>query len=374
MNRSSCFALSFVGLSVGLLFSGCGRTSGNAITIGATFPLTGDNATYGENLRNAIEIQVGEINAQGGIGGRMVKVIYQDDANDPKQAVSNLQRFANVDRVPAVIGSAGSNCTKAMAPIANSTRTVIISPTSSQEDLSQAGPFFFRTCPSDAYQGRVIAKLMRDRGYAKVAVFYVTNSWGVGMKDKFVREFEGLGGKVLAIESGDELAMDYRTQLAKLKQSGADALFMPTYSKQGGRVVQQAREIGIKLPLFGCDPWDVTEFREAAGSAAEGVLFTVFDQYTGPEYQRMAAEYRKRYNKAPDFIAASGYDCMLVLGAAMKQLAANGKDVTGPNIRDTLRQIKVTGATGLNQFDRNGNTVGKQFTTKTITQGKVAQL
>jgi branched-chain amino acid transport system substrate-binding protein len=207
-------------LSACLLLWGCGRPAGNAIVIGATFPLTGDNATYGENLRNAIEIQVSQINAQGGIGGRTVKVNYQDDANDPKLAVSNLQRFISLDRVPAVIGSAGSNCTKAMVPIANSTGTVIISPTSSQEDLSQSGPFFFRTCPSDAYQSKVIARLMRDKGYRKVGVFYVTNSWGVGMKDKFVKEFPAMGGEVVDVESGDETALDFRTQLAKLKEVG----------------------------------------------------------------------------------------------------------------------------------------------------------
>lgn len=194
------------------------------------------------------------------------------------------------------------------------------------------------------------------------------------MKDKFLKEFPKLGGQVVAVESGDETALDFRTQLAKLKKSGAEALFMPTYSKQGGRVVQQAREIGIKLQLFGCDPWDVPEFSEAAGSAAEGVLFTVFDQYAGPEYKAMAAEYQKRYGKAPDFIAASGYDCMLVLGEAMKQLTANGKEITGSNIRDTLRQIKVIGATGLNQFDGHGDTVGKQFTTKTVLNGRVVSL
>jgi branched-chain amino acid transport system substrate-binding protein len=261
-----------------------------------------------------------------------------------------------------------------MAPIANSSSTVIISPTSSQEDLSQAGPFFFRTCPSDSYQSKVNAKLMRDKGYKNVGVFYVTNSWGVGMKDEFLKEFQQLGGKIVEVESGDETALDFRTQLAKLKKSGADALFMPTYSKQGGRAVRQAREIGIKLQLFGCDPWDVPEFLDAAGSAANGVLFTVFEQYAGPEYQAMASEYRKRYGKAPDFIAASGYDCMLVLGEAMKQLAANGKEITGSNIRDTLRQLKIMGATGLNQFDGNGDTVGKQFTTKTVQNGRVVPI
>lgn len=364
----------FVALCIAFLGVGCksGKSDKGVVQIGATFPLTGDNASYGAHLRNAIEIKVDEVNSQGGIGGRKVQVLYQDDANDPKQAVSNLQRFANVNRVPAVIGSAGSNCTQAMAPVANSTSTVIISPTSSAAELSAAGPFFFRTCPSDTYQSRVIAKLMHDKGYSKVGVFYVTNSWGVGLKDKFVKEFEGLGGKVVMIQSGDELALDFRTQLAKLKNSRADALFMPTYAKQGGRVVQQARELGIQFPLFGADPWDVPEFREAAGSAAEGVLFTVFNQYKGPEYEKMAAEYRKRYNQEPDFIAASGYDCALLLTETMKKLAAEGKDITGVNVRDQLRQMLITGATGINQFDGSGDTVGKQFTLKTVLKGQTA--
>jgi branched-chain amino acid transport system substrate-binding protein len=359
-----------LGLTLSLL--SCSSNEIRTIRIGATFPLTGDNAAYGEHLKNAIEIKKDEINSQGGIGGKLVEVLYQDDANDPKQSVSNLERFASMDNTPAVIGSAGSNCTQAMAPIANRTSTVIISPTSSAAQLSEAGPFVFRTCPSDAYQGVIIAEWIKNEGYNKIGVFYVNNSWGVGMKDKFVQEFTKLGGEVVAIETGEELAGDFRSQLAKLQSAKPEALFMPTYAKQGGRVVKQAKELGIKLPLFGADPWDVPDFREAAGSAAEGARYTVFDQYKGNEYQQMAQEYQKRYGQEPDFIAASGYDCILVLTEAMKKIVADGKQITGENVKGALHEVQVVGATGLNKFE-GGDVVSKDFVRKTVKDGKVIE-
>ena len=366
-------SVGYVGLLMILSISAaCRGRSDDTIRIGATFPLTGDNATYGEHLRNAIEIKVQDVNTSGGIDGKMIEVVYLDDANDPKQSVSNLRRLANVDKVPAVIGSAGSNCTLAMAPVANSTETLIISPTSSAEGLSTAGPFVYRTCASDAYQGGIIADWIYNEGFSKVGLLYVNNSWGVGMQEKFVKEFKELGGGVIAVESGEEGATDFRTQLTKLKESGAEALFMPTYAKQGGRVVKQARELGIDLPLFGADPWDVPEFREAAGTAAEGVLFTVFDQYTGAEYQSFAKKYELRYQEEPDFIAASGYDCILVLSEAMKQLADEGQPITGKNVGEVLRSLEAMGATGPLEFDENGDVTGKNFTRKTIEQGEIA--
>ena len=350
----------------------CQPSPPGTIKLGATFPLTGDNASYGEHLRNAIEIRVQEVNTAGGIAGRPVEFIYLDDANDPKQAVTNLQRLASVDKVPAVIGSAGSNCSLAMAPIANSTGTVMVSPTSSAEALSTAGPMVYRTCPSDAYQGKVISQWIREEGYSKVGILYVNNSWGVGMKDKFVKEFTAAGGEVVDIESGDELAPDFRTQLTKLASSGAQALFLPTYSKQGGRVVKQARQLGIDLPLYGADPWDVPEFKEAAGTAANGVFYTVFDQYKGPEYQAFAKKYRDLYHEDPDFIAASGYDAALVLTDAISNLLKAGSAISGKGISQQLHSLRLTGATGPLDFDENGDVVGKAFTRKTIINGTIS--
>jgi len=356
-----------------LAAGGCSRET-DEIKIGATFPLTGDNASYGVHLRNAIEILKDKINASGGIGGKQIEVLYQDDANEPKQAVSNLERFASMSGLPAVIGSAGSNCTLAMAPVANRTKTVIVSPTSSAAQISEAGPYVFRTVPSDAYQGELIANWIKELGYHKVAVFYVNNSWGVGMKDRFIKEFTKAGGQVVAVEGGDELKSDFRSELLKLTQAHPDALFMPTYSKQGGRAVKQARELGITLPLIGADPWDVPEFREAAGSAANGVMYTVFDQYKGPEYQKMASEYKKRYGEEPDVIAANGYDSLLVLAQAMRAAVASHEPITGETVRENLLKVDVVGATGRNKFDANGDVVGKTFTRKTIKDGKVVSL
>ncbi len=366
--RNCRLAVFFVAIICVAMFPKCSKVKN--IELGATFPLTGDNALYGTNIKKGMDLAIEKINSSGGVGGTPISVIYLDDNNEPKQAVANLRRLISINHVPGVVGSAGSNCTLAMTPIANESKTVIISPTSSQSDISEAGPYIFRTCPSDAFQVKVVADWIREMNYNRIGILYVNNSWGLAMKDAFTQYFGDEAGEILIIEGVDEAQVDLRSVLTKITNAPVDALFMPTYSKQGGRAVLQAKELGINLPMFGCDPWDVGEFIEAAGDAAEGCMFTVFSQYEGKENKDFSTKFKAKYNEEPDFLAASGYDDAYILALGLRYVAAEGLPLTGENLQRALNRMPpYIGATGNNRFDDNGDVINKEFTRRIYRNG-----
>ncbi len=354
------FKIIFLFLPVIFLLFGCGNKK--EIKFGATFPLSGDNALYGKHIKNGMQIAVEQMNSNNGIDGRLLNVTYLDDINDPKIAVNNTQQLINVYKVIGIVGSAGSNCTLAMAPIANSNKTVIISPTSSQAEISEAGPYVFRTVPSDVFQVKVLINWILELGYKRVGILYVTNSWGVAMKNAFENGFAEKGGQVVISEGDEERVSDFKSQLTKMKNANVDALFMPTYALQGGRAVKQAKELNIKLPMFGGDPWDVGEFLTAAGDASDGCMYTVFKQYRGKEYQNFAKIYKEKYKEEPDFLASSGYDALMVLIKGVEYMTNNNMEVNHENLNTAIEKMPVfIGATGDNTFDSNGDVINKIF-------------
>lgn len=339
-----------------------------AVTIGASFPLTGDNASYGQDAKQGIDLALDEANAASN-GKYTLRVIYEDDRVDPKTGVSIMEKLVNVDHVPLVLGSAGSNVTLAMAPIANRTKTVLLSPISSAPQVTDAGAYVFRTCPSDAFQADVVSDWIKSRGIKRVGLLYVNNSWGVGLRDAFKRAFERDGGVITDIESSNETDPDFRTQLAKLKASNAEALYLPTYSKQAGRILVQLRDLGIKLPVFGADTWGAPELIATAGRAAEGTFYVAPENFTGPEYQAFATAYRKRYNKEPDFNASSSYDAAHVAVLAVKRVVESRGAISGEALANALGTVEFRGATGVTRFDANGD-VSKPFAKFVFRDGK----
>lgn len=192
--------------------TGCRDKQATSIQIGATFPLTGEVASYGQKAKRGIELAVEELNTAGGLLGKPVRIDFQDDRNDKKEAVSIMTKFAAIDKVPVVFGSAGSSVTLAIAPLANRYKVVLISPISSSSQLStEGGPYFFRTCPADDLQAEVLTNWVKESGAKQVAIVYTNNSWGKPLAAGFQSRFEAAGGKVLSSDGVAESSTDFRT-------------------------------------------------------------------------------------------------------------------------------------------------------------------
>jgi len=350
--------------------TGCARKE-KKIKIGASLPLTGEVASYGQRAKRGIEIAVEEINATGGIRGKKIKVIFEDDRDDPKTGVSIMTKFATVNRVPVAIGSAGSTVSLAMVPVANQKRVVLLSPISSSAKLTtEGGPYFFRVCPADDAQAKILVEWVLEEGYTKVALIYTNNSWGKPLAETFKRYFELHGGKVVINEGVEEKTTDLRAILSKVKASNIKVVVSPTYPTEGANLVRQAKEMGLKLVFFGGDNWDAPEFLSAAGDAAEGVFFVDPSEPSGPIFARFADKYRKKYGEEPDVNAAFGYDALYAIAKAMEK----AKALDGPSIRDALYKVSFEGATGRIEFDKNGDLKYPSFDRNMIKNGKKVKL
>ena len=338
------------------------------IKLGATFPLTGEVASYGQKAKRGIEMAVEEVNTKGGVLGRQVQVDFQDDRNDKKEAVSIATRFATISKVPVIFGSAGSTVSLAIAPIANQHKVILISPVSSSSKLStEGGRYFFRTVPADDLQAEVLSSWVYDYGAKSIAIIYTNNSWGKPLAEGFEEKFAVLGGKVLLREGVAENTSDFRTIIAKLKKLGnLDAVVSPTYPKEGGIFVRQAKELGLEVTLFGGDNWGSPEFLNIAGDAAEGVFYTAPSKSTSPLYADFSKRYEAKYGEQPDVFSAYAYDAAM---AILKAIEAS-ENTEPDKIREALLKVSFTGVSGGIAFRPNGDLKSEAFARKTIQNGQ----
>lgn len=348
-----------------LALQSCSRGGSDAVVIGAALPLTGPTSYYGEDSKRGIDMALDEINAAGGVRGHQLRIVYEDTQGNGKQAINAVRKLISADNVPVIIGCGTSTETLAVAPVVEESKRVLITPVSSAASISRAGDYVFRSVPSDGMQAHDLAKWIRELNVKRVALIFVNQTWGVGLKDDFVREFQSAGGEILATEATDLDEKDFRTQLTSLRAKKPDAYVAIIYAKEGGLLLKQARELGITEQFFGGDPWTKQQFVDGAGQAANGVFFTTPAKYQGPEYAAFAENYKKRYGKEPGIYDAHGYDCMKLVAKAIES-----GGFTGPEIQKAMAQIKgYHGVTGETTFDENGDVTSKSFARMTWQNG-----
>lgn len=375
MSKKSWLILAVVVIGAGVLLAIAltrNTSDGSTIKLGATFPLTGEVASYGQKAKRGIELAVDDTNVAGGVLGRKIEVDFQDDRHDKKEAVSIVTKFATIDKVPVIFGSAGSSVTLAIAPVVNRNKVVLVSPISSSVTLStDGGAFFFRTCPADNLQAEILANWVYESGARNVAIVYTNNSWGKPLMDGFKVKFTELGGKVLLAEGVSESSTDFRTIIAKLMSlDGLDAVVSPTYPKDGGNFVRQAKELGLTKPMFGGDNWGSPEFLSIAANAAEGVFYTAPSENKSPEYEAFAKRYQAKFGEAPDVFGAYSYDAAMAVFKAIEACGSTEPD----KIRNALLKVSFAGASGNIAFHFNGDVASKAFGRKTIKGGKAVNV
>lgn len=318
------------------------------IKIGAVLPMTGDVATFGKSTKQGVELAMAQYNAAGGINGKQIKLIVQDDENKPESSVAALQKLINNDKVVAVVGSVASKCTLAMAPVATQNKIPIISGSSTNPKVtSQKGnDFAFRACFIDPFQGTVIAKFATDTLKAKTAavMYDVGNDYTVGLYEFFKAGFEKSGGKVVAAESYNNGDQDFNAQLTKIKQLNPDVIVLTDYYQAVGLIAKQARALGIKATFLGGDGWDSPDLVKIGGAAIDGGYFS--NHYSpddsSPDIVQFLKDYKAKYNDSPDALAALGYDAAKMLFEAIKK--ANSTD--GTAIQQALLKTDLKSVTG----------------------------
>jgi len=339
-------------LAASVLFIGC-QPKGD-IKIGSILPLTGDVASYGEAIRDAMNSAADEINAAGGIKGRKISILYEDSQANPEKAVAAARKLIDVDRVPVIVGAMASTEVLALAPILNDKKVVLVSPSATSSDITKAGDYIFRTIVSDVYDGTAMADYAFSKGYKKVGVIFVNEAGPQGVADAFVTKFKALGGEVPYSDGSARGSTDYRTQIARLKSLDIDAVYFALYPRESEFFVKQVRDLGLQKQLLTHQLIDDPEVLGRLGKAANGILFTspkLTPETGNPGVKKFYDAYKTKYGKEPVQFTANAYDAVKLVADAIK---VNG--ATSDGIKKGLYAVKdYDGGSGVLSFDANGD-------------------
>ena len=337
---------------------GAGTSATDEIVVGYYGDLTGRTASFGTSTKNGVEMAVDEINKAGGIMGRKVRVIVEDDQGEPNKAATVVSKLVNQDKVHAVLGEVASSNSLAAAPKAQEAKVPMISPSSTNPAVTQVGDYIFRVCFIDPFQGEVMAKFASNNLKAKkAAILYDFNSdYSRGLREFFTRSFKSLGGQIVEEKSYTQGDRDFSGQLTAIRSANPDVIYVPGYYGEVGVIANQTKQLGIKAPLLGGDGWDSPQLWQLGGAALNGDYisnhYSVDDP--SPAIQKFVTDYKGRYNISPDALAALGYDSMKVLASAIER--AGGTD--SAKLRDAIAQTKnFAGVTGSISIDKDRNAV-----------------
>ena len=352
------------------LLAGCGgdkakpAATSNEIKIGANFELTGGVANFGKQTLNGIQMAVKEANAAGGVlGGKKIVLVVADNKSEPAEATNAVTKLITQDKVLAVLGPVTSSNVLATVQVAQDHKVAVLTATGTNEkitvDNGKVRPFAFRGCFIDPFQGRVMANYASKSVNAKTAVIYVDSSsdYSKGLSQSFEATFTQNGGKIIGKEAFLQKDQDFKATLTKIKAMNADVIFIPAYYEEVGKIVKQARELGINIPLLGTDGWDDPKVVEIAGAAALNNTFFsnhYSSQDKDPNVVKFVEAYKKEYNQEPSALAALGYDAGLMIIDAIKRAGA----ADSVKIKDALEQTKnLQVSTGILTMDSNHNPV-----------------
>ena len=342
-------------------------TSSEPIKIGFIGPLTGNAANVGQNAKAAIEIALSEVNADGGIYGRPLEIIYEDGKCTSKDAAAAAQKLINVDKVPVVFGGACSGETSAFTGLAEQSKTVVLSYCSSAAAITNAGDYIFRNYPSDNFQGVFAADYIKNKlNKSKVAILYIQTDWGIGLNETFSKKFVELGGTVVASEGFQETNKDFRSQLSKIKVANPDVIYFLGYAGQTVPALKQLADLKYKVSMFGGDAWDDQQIITDAGSAAEGIYFTV--PSSSPSEIFKTAMKTKVGTDEIAVCTPTAYDGVHILAQVLKNA---GVEPTA--IKDELYKTVYAGGVSSKEisFDSNGDPKTADYTVKIVKNGKI---
>jgi branched-chain amino acid transport system substrate-binding protein len=281
--------------------AGGGAAASDEIVIGEYGSLTGPQATFGLSTKNGVDMAIAEVNAAGGVLGKQVRVIVEDDQGRPEEANTVVTKLITSDNVVAVIGEVASSNSIAAAPVAQMNGVPMISPSSTNPAVTEKGDYIFRVCWIDPFQGFVMSKFAAQTLHlTRVAILRdVKSDYSVGLADVFATEFGKMGGTIVGDESYSQGDTDFNAQLTALKAKNPEAIFIPGYYTDIGLIARQARANGVTVPLLGGDGWDSNALVEIGGTALENTYysnhFSVDDQ--SPIIQKFVTDYQARFNE-----------------------------------------------------------------------------
>jgi len=348
---------------LGTALAGCGDNgvSSDEIKIGANFEMTGNTANYGISTLDGLKLAIKEANDAGGVNGKKIVLIEADNKSEAAESVNAATKLISDDHVRAIVGPATTANVIAESQVATDNKIPVIAPDATAVDVTvengQVKPWIFRSCFIDPQQGDVMAKFALDTLKAKTAVIYLDNStdYSKSLAQVFEKVFTAGGGKVLMTEAFLGKDQDFKATLTRLREANADVIFVPAYYEEVGKIVKQAREIGITAPIIGTDGWDDPKVAELAGAdALNNTYFSTHYSDKDESVRPFIDAYQKEYGHMPNVFAALGYDAGKLLVDALKRAGSDDPEA----LRKALEETKdLVVGTGTITMDANHNPI-----------------
>ena len=343
----------------------------NPIKVGEIASLTGKEAAFGQSSHKGTLLAIEELNAKGGVLGRPLELVVEDNQSRAGESATVARKLISREKVVAILGEVASSRSLEIAPVAQRAKIPMISPSSTNPKVTEVGDYIFRVCFIDPFQGTVMAKFAKDTLMAKrvAVVTSVSSAYSVGLAKYFKERFTADGGEIALEQKYAEGDKDFKAQLTAVRAAGVDAIFVPGYYTEAALITRQARELGLKIPLFGGDGWEAPQLLEIGGKAIEGTYYSTHfsPEDTSPLVQSFVAAFRARWNgDSPDAMAALGYDSALVLADSLRRAGTTEPAA----LRDAIAATKdFNGVTGTTTLDASRN-ASKAASIITVKDGK----
>lgn len=381
MRRTGRLAALLLALTMLILpLAACGSKDGGdtdgPIRIGHTVALTGGSALWGQSEQSALQIEIDSINAAGGVLGRQLELVAYDNKADQTEGVNVANRLV-ADKVVAVIGPAQSGVGIASAAIFDEAGVVMVGTTPTNEKLTvpdgatEPLKHIFRTCFIDPYQGDVAAVFaLQDLGVTKAAILKdVGSDYSTYLAKYFETTFTEGGGSIVANESFRSEELEYKAQLSKIKEAGAELLFIPTMQKEAGLAMKQAAELGMDCYFLGGDGWASEELVTLGGAATEGAYFVNIASLADPTIADWVQQYTDTVGRNPVMPnPVLAVDALRLIVAAIEATeSTNGTDLA--TWIETCKDVPVL--TGTLTIDpATHNPIGKPAVIEVVQDGQ----
>lgn len=346
-------------LAIGTL-SGCGGGSAPAaedgpIKIGTIQPISGPVSIYGIMSQQGIELAIKEINEAGGVLGRQLELVVEDDEANPEKTKNAFTKLVTNDGVVAIIGALTSKSTLAITADAQARKIPLITHASTNDTVTDAGDYIFRSCYNDSFQGTVVAQYaFETMGKKNAAILFDnTNDYSKGLTQNFKKKFEEMGGTIIAEESYATGDVDFNAQLTSIKSKNPDVLFIPDYYSTVALITKQARAQGLTMPMTGADGWE--DIISNAGDEVVGSFYST--HYSSgaedPDVKKFEENFKAAYNVGPNVLAALAYDATYILADSIERAGTTESEA----LKNAIAATDIKVVTGQISFDENRNPV-----------------
>jgi branched-chain amino acid transport system substrate-binding protein len=335
--------------------------SAEPVKLGFNLELTGDAATFGLSAQKGAEIAIEELKEEGGIMGRPVETVFDDNASQSAQAAQVASKLINQNNVDVVIGAVGSSQSIAMARIAEEAQVPMVTPASTNPAVTvengEVRGYVFRTCFTDDFQGEGIVDFAVNGPLAakQAVIFYdAENDYSVGIYETVKAVAPDMGLEIVAEDSYlSKSEQDFRPKLNRFKQAEFDVMIVPGYYNDVAKIANQARELGLEQPLLGGDGFDSPDLWKNAGANIEGSYFT--NHYAAddmdPAVQNYISKYKQRYGGAvPDAMSILTYDAVHVVADAIERAGSTEPDAIAAALAQTAGYKGAAGSITINEL------------------------